>query len=267
MQWISTKIVCLKKHSATEVAAHFTIKRRVETPETDDSWSCQARLAQRSQSCNSSQPWCDDQEFGRVIAATREKSRFGRDTMAASFGRLRTIRKQTLECMRKAHTRMRSWSRRLVSAEIQTEQRLWLSEYPDPPTSSCHAPLTNESGEDDVDYDAPIDRTHQLQDSDDSDRLSEAEGMLLSADTGTLTRGRKLQGQTKRERRGQVRSKPYHGTSEASVASTSCFFNLVLCSADPGAPVWNGRYRAPTLSAQSLTHTPTATISPCVFSV
>ena len=48
------------------------------------------------------QPWSDDQEFDRFMAATRETSRIGQGAMANSVDDFRDVRGQNLECVRKA---------------------------------------------------------------------------------------------------------------------------------------------------------------------
>ena len=76
-------------------------------------------------------PLFDDQEFGNVMADTRETLSFGEGTTAHSSDYFRKIRKQYLKHVRKAHRHLQCWSRRLARAQFQTEHRLWFSELSD----------------------------------------------------------------------------------------------------------------------------------------
>ena len=79
---------------------------------------------------------------------------------------------------------------KINSGRKRNEQIVWFCELPDSPTSSCYPPSTDECDEYDVDDDASVDQTHQLQDDGESDEHHEAQTVRLSAGTGTLSRWR-----------------------------------------------------------------------------
>ena len=93
--------------------------------------------------------WLDDQDFGRIMAATRATSRLHN----------RSIRNKNRKFLRKASERMQSWRRRLDWAEIRTAQTLSFSDLPD-----------YESDEDDFDHGALLDRAHQVTDRDEANQ-------------------------------------------------------------------------------------------------
>ena len=96
----------------------------------------------------------------------------------------REIRKHVLSAQTDAKlvTKMNSGRKR-------NEQIVWFCELPDSPTSSCYPPSTNECDEYDVDDDASVDQTHQLQDHGESDQHHEAQTVRLSAGTGSSHAG------------------------------------------------------------------------------
>ena len=55
-------------------------------------------------------PWYEDQQFFRVMAVTRETSRFGQGTMARTYIDIRGLRQQNLEYVRKARRMLHTWS-------------------------------------------------------------------------------------------------------------------------------------------------------------
>ena len=110
----------------------------------------------------------DDQDFATVMASTRGISRFGDGPTAESRIHFRCVRKQNIEYVRRVHSRVENWSRRLARAELRTEQRLYFCELSDSLDSSIYAPSINESDEDDFDCGALIDRADQR------DQLSQA---------------------------------------------------------------------------------------------
>ena len=101
-------------------------------------------------------PWHEDQDFARIMAASRHLTRYGERPLAQSYIHFSAVRRQNLEYMRKAHRRLLTWCRRLARAERRVE-------LPDSPSSSVYAPSTTESDEDDFDYGAVIDRVNQRQ--------------------------------------------------------------------------------------------------------
>ena len=123
----------------------------------------------------------------RVIAATRETSRFGQGINAESFDSHRNVRKQQLEYLRRARKKMRSWSRRLSRAKASAERRICYYEFPNSPRSIPDAPITLESDEDDADCALP-DRVQQVPDHDSNTTHYGLERMLLSADAGLFSR-------------------------------------------------------------------------------
>ena len=86
-------------------------------------------------------PWCDEEEFGRVMAVTSETSRFGERAMTHSSDYFRSIRKENVKCVRE-----------------HINHRLWCCEQPD-----SSEPFTSTSDSDSYDFDnvALIDRADQ----------------------------------------------------------------------------------------------------------
>ena len=78
----------------------------------------------------------DDQDFATVMASTRGISRFGDGPTAESRIHFRCVRKQNIEYVRRVHSRVENWSRRLARAELRTEQRLYFCELSDSLDSS-----------------------------------------------------------------------------------------------------------------------------------
>ena len=66
-------------------------------------------------------PWYEYKEFGGVMAAMRETSRFGEGPMAQSFDHVRSIKNPNLKYVRKSlsHTQSQWWSRRLARAQFR----------------------------------------------------------------------------------------------------------------------------------------------------
>ena len=84
---------------------------------------------------------------------------------------------------------LHSWARRLIRAEIRTEQRVCFCELPDAPSISSFAHSTNDSDEETFDDDeALLHRAHQLQDRDETYPQNEGKTMILSAVSGMLSR-------------------------------------------------------------------------------
>ena len=148
-----------------KVVTHFTAKRNGQR-QTDASSSCHVKLEQRSRSYSSASNGSDGHEFGRVIAATRETSRFGQSINAESFDHNRSLSKQNIEYSRRARYKMRGSSRRLIRAEVRTKGQIWRYECPDSLRSISDTPSGNESDEDDVDDGSLPDRAQQVQDHD-----------------------------------------------------------------------------------------------------
>ena len=107
------------------------------------------------------QDWYDDEHFARVMAPSRHLTWFGDGPVAQSYTCTRRVRRQNLEFLRKAHRMLQSWNRRTARAELRTEERFWFCELPDSPDSSCYAPSSNGSDEDDFDYGPFIDQANK----------------------------------------------------------------------------------------------------------
>ena len=95
------------------------------------------------------------------MAPSRHLTWFGDGPMARSYTCTTRVRMQNFEDMRKVHRRLQSWNRRLARAELRTEERFWFCELPDSPDSSCCAPSSNGSDEDDFDYGPFIDQANK----------------------------------------------------------------------------------------------------------
>ena len=92
------------------------------------------------------------------MASSQHLARFGEGEMARTYTGTTSVWKQNLRYVRRAHRRSQSSQRRSARAAIRTQERRWFCELPDSPDSSCSAPWTNGSDEDEFDYGAFIDR-------------------------------------------------------------------------------------------------------------
>ena len=101
----------------------------------------------------------ESEEFGKVMAVTRETSWFGDCLMAVSFDDFRVVGRRKLQRVRKAHRHLHSWSSRLARAHFRLEQKLWYQELPESETNDGRP--TGESDSDDFHYGALMYRNDQ----------------------------------------------------------------------------------------------------------
>ena len=182
MQRLTTKIHCQKRtlceterFSLNNGNSPHDQKRKLATPARDVLLSCQVEFKERSTSS-------DRLSVVRCSAIPQSHDSHARNP----FAYVRSIRK-------------RCWSRRLIRAEIRTEQRLWFCELLDSPTSGCCPPSPNDSDEDDVDYEAPSSSTTKTV-MNANNIMKPKEGWYVNADTLEKTQQRKTKRRWKQSR-------------------------------------------------------------------